>query len=83
MEGKQADLAKVLQCSQGSVSKAISTLEATHFVWKVIRCLYQVNPDWAFGWGTDSHTKSIASIGVATMDMKRIKIPYESTRKAA
>ncbi|WP_329572911.1 hypothetical protein [Kitasatospora sp. NBC_01266] len=81
--GKQSELATRLGCSQGSVSRAISKLEATNFAWKIIRCLYQVNPDWAFGWGTEAHLHSIKSIGAAIMDMKRIKIPYESTRKAA
>ncbi|MDH6130493.1 hypothetical protein [Kitasatospora sp. GP82] len=81
--GKQSELATRLGCSQGSVSKAISKLESTHFAWKIIRCLYQVNPDWAFGWGTEAHLRSIERLGAAVMDMKRIKIPYESTRKAA
>ncbi|WP_030274430.1 hypothetical protein [Streptomyces sp. NRRL B-24484] len=81
--GKQSELANRLGCSQGSVSKAISKLESTNFAWKLIRCLYQVNPDWAFGWGSEAHIRSIQRIGQAVMDMKRIKIPYDSTRKAA
>ncbi|MFC8452163.1 hypothetical protein [Kitasatospora sp. NPDC057223] len=80
--GKQSELARTLGCSQGSVSKAISKLESTNFAWKLVRCLYQVNPDWAFGWGSKAHLRSIQKIGKAVMDMKRIKIPYE-TRKAA
>ncbi|MET9182896.1 hypothetical protein ABZX88_32485 [Kitasatospora aureofaciens] len=79
--GKQSELAKTLGCSQGSVSKAIGKLESTNFAWKIVRCLYQVNPDWAFGWGSEAHQRSIDRIGKAVMDMKRIKIPYE--RKAA
>ncbi|MFB7673217.1 hypothetical protein ACFC26_17585 [Kitasatospora purpeofusca] len=80
--GKQTDLARTLGCSQGSVSKAIGKLESTNFAWKVIRCRYQVNPDWAFGWGSEAHQRSIKKIGKATMDMKRIKIPYETAKAA-
>ncbi|MFI1521371.1 hypothetical protein [Kitasatospora cineracea] len=75
--GTQSELARILRCSQGSVSKAIGEPEAANFAWKVVRCLYQVNPDWAFGWGSEAHRRSIARIGRAVMDMKRTKIPHE------
>ncbi|WP_331731250.1 hypothetical protein [Kitasatospora sp. NBC_01300] len=73
--GTQAALAVTLQCNQTTVSRAIVRLDRKNFVWKVARGTYQVNPTWAFGWGTDYSAKVIAKIGKDFMAKKVINIP--------
>ncbi|MFD9688451.1 hypothetical protein ACFXPX_32685 [Kitasatospora sp. NPDC059146] len=73
--GTQAQLAAELHCNQTTVSRAIVKLDSKNFVWKVSRGTYQVNPTWAFGWGSDHCNRVIEKIGKKTMAAKAIKIP--------
>ncbi|WP_030237549.1 hypothetical protein [Streptomyces sp. NRRL S-350] len=74
-KGTQAQLAATLRCNQTTVSRAIVKLDRKNFVWKVARGTYQVNPTWAFGWGSDHSARVIAKIGKTVMATKVIKIP--------
>lgn len=75
VEVKQVELGKHFGRSQASVSNAIKTLCGHHFVWKVRRGAYQVNPTYSFGWGSSRQRAALQRIGMATMKEHEIVIP--------
>lgn len=74
-EVKQVELGAHFGCSQAAVSKAIKTLADFHFVWKVQRGRYQVNPTYSFAHGSDKQRAALRRIGKETMAMHEIHIP--------
>lgn len=72
---KQVELGEHFGRSQSSVSNAIKTLCGHHFIWKVRRGAYQVNPTYAFGWGSNKQRAALHRIGMATMKEHEIVIP--------
>lgn len=74
-EVKQVALAEHFGRSQASVSNAIKSLCGHHFVWKVRRGAYQVNPTYSFAYGSTKQRAALQRIGKATMEEHEIVIP--------
>jgi hypothetical protein len=71
----QKELATYFGCSQPKVSKALTQLDKLHFAWKVRRGVVQVNPTYAYRWGSKKQRALIARLGAKFLRERTIVIP--------
>ncbi|SEE83583.1 replication protein (RepL) [Streptomyces sp. 2131.1] len=71
----QKKLATHFGCSQPKVSKALTQLDKLHFAWKVRRGVLQVNPTYAYRWGSRKQRALIAQLGAKFLRERTIVIP--------
>ncbi|MFF0746618.1 hypothetical protein ACFYVL_40140 [Streptomyces sp. NPDC004111] len=71
----QRVLAAYFGCSQAKISRALAQLSHHHFVWKVRRGQYQLNPRYAYRFSSRKHAVLIARLGEATLKEHAIAIP--------
>ncbi|MFJ2154190.1 hypothetical protein ACIOHB_36215 [Streptomyces microflavus] len=70
----QVKLGEHFCCSQTKVSKAIGELSRHNFSWKEKRGVYQLNPLYAFRWGSDKHRELVMSLQDVLLE-HQIEIP--------
>jgi hypothetical protein len=75
LHATQKELATYFGCSQPKVSKALTQLDKLHFAWKVRRGVLQVNPTYAYRWGSRKQRALIARLGVEFLRERTIVIP--------
>ncbi|MFI9155718.1 hypothetical protein [Streptomyces sp. NPDC053367] len=71
----QKQLAEHFMCSQPKISKAMNELFSYHFAWKIRRGVVQVNPTYAYRWGSRNHRSLISKLGKQTLKEHAIVIP--------
>ncbi len=72
----QPELAELFEVSQPNVSKSLTHLKKTHFIWlDGKRSFYQVNPLYAFRWGSDKQRAALQRIGIKTLMQHIIMVP--------
>ncbi|MGC3001429.1 hypothetical protein ACPF8X_24410 [Streptomyces sp. G35A] len=71
----QKELATHFGCSQPKVSKALTQLDKLHLAWKVRRGVLQVNPTYAYRWGSRKQRALIARLGAKFLRERTIVIP--------
>ncbi|QFG13288.1 helix-turn-helix DNA binding domain protein [Streptomyces phage Gilgamesh] len=75
LHATQKELAAYFECSQPKVSKALTQLDKLHFAWKVRRGVLQVNPTYAYRWGSRKQRALIARLGAKFLRERTIVIP--------
>ncbi|MEU2968983.1 replication/maintenance protein RepL [Streptomyces ardesiacus] len=75
LHATQKELAAHFGCSQPKVSKALTQLDKMHFAWKVRRGVLQVNPTYAYRWGSRKQRALIARLGAKFFRERTIVIP--------
>ncbi|MEU5978465.1 replication/maintenance protein RepL [Streptomyces sp. NPDC047315] len=75
LRATQKELAEHFGCSQPKVSKALGELFSHHFAWKVRRGVLQVNPTYAYRWGSKKHHSLMTKLGAKALREHTIVIP--------
>ncbi|WP_079408577.1 hypothetical protein [Streptomyces sp. 3211] len=76
----QPELVELFEVSQPNISKSLTHLKKTHFIWlDRQRSFYQVNPLYAFRWGSDKQRAALQRIGIKTLMQHIIVVPGTGT----
>jgi predicted transcriptional regulator len=75
LHATQKQLAEHFGCSQPKVSKALGELFNHHFAWKIRRGVLQVNPTYAYRWGSRKQRSLMRKLGATTLREHTIVIP--------
>ncbi|MGW8882025.1 replication/maintenance protein RepL [Streptomyces mirabilis] len=78
----QAKLGEHFCCSQTKVSKAIGELSRHNFTWKEKRGVYQLNPLYAFRWGSDKQRELVVELQDVLLE-HQIEIPTVVKKEAS
>lgn len=80
IKASQPDLATHFEVSQPNVSKSLSHLKSTHFIWLDggRRSVYQVNPLYAFRWGSQKQRLALQRIGLEAIAQHLIVVPGDA-----
>lgn len=76
----QGALAEYFGYSQSRVSRSLRELAGHHFTWKVRRGQLQVNPTYAYRFGSRKHQALLIKLGPETLEEHRIVIPLPAER---
>lgn len=72
---RQVDLARHFRCSQPRIHRAVACLRGYHFIWMPRRAWYQLNPQYAYRFGSSRQRLLIARLGRELLSAHRIEIP--------
>ncbi|MEV7617080.1 hypothetical protein [Streptomyces sp. NPDC089799] len=77
----QKALGEHFECSQSKISRSIGVLSKHHFVWKAARrgC-YQLNPTYAYRFGSRKHHALLARLGEDVLNAHTIVVPLPEKR---
>jgi hypothetical protein len=72
----QKELGRHFGCSQAKISRCLAMLVRHHFVWKASRRgVYQLNPAYAYRFGSRKHHALLERLGQETLDAHAIVVP--------
>ncbi|MFB6614031.1 hypothetical protein ACIGFK_36765 [Streptomyces sp. NPDC085524] len=76
----QTALGMYFGCHHSKISRAIKVLTQHNFAWKARQGQYQLNPTYAYRWGSRRHRVLIDRLGAKTLKDHTIVIPLPETR---
>lgn len=80
VKATQQSLGTYFGCHHSKVSRAIKVLDTHNFAWKYRQGQYQLNPTYAYRWGSRKQHALMARIK-DVLDNREIKPPLSETRK--
>ncbi|BDT39514.1 hypothetical protein [Streptomyces yaizuensis] len=75
----QSALAQHFECHHTRINRAFKLLDRHNFAWKERQGRYQINPQYAYRWGSRKHRALIERMGT-TLKTRTIAIPKPETR---